>query len=318
MTAMSAHNEQDDAAMAAIQRMINTAFFTLVPLTLLSVVVTVVANSLTIFSIALDCLLSLIVSLFSFIAIRTMRRQNVFEFPYGTGKLENFTSFLYGALLTPTSILLGLSAIQRYLTPPVDIMFELSQVPVCLSLIRSVGLCAWARHLKSRAGFDSPLLHSLYVNYKVAVASDVGIILALGVALGLERIGEKDLALTVDPVTSMAIAFYMASAGITLLVHHFKALIDLPLPERDQLKIMAAVAHEYEHFENIGQIFSRVSGKTRVIELEMEFKARTAMDTIAAMELRMENELKPSFPSLVFRIIPRLAQVSGADPNCGK
>lgn len=39
--------------------------------------------------------LSLIVQIFAFKSIRTILKSNVMKFPYGTGKLENFSSIVF-------------------------------------------------------------------------------------------------------------------------------------------------------------------------------------------------------------------------------
>jgi divalent metal cation (Fe/Co/Zn/Cd) transporter len=75
---------------------------TLIPLTILFIAIGLISDSLTIFAVAIDYGLSIIVNIFAFAAIRIMLKKNIFTFPYGVGKLENFTSLLYGTLLMPT------------------------------------------------------------------------------------------------------------------------------------------------------------------------------------------------------------------------
>ena len=94
-----------------LHRVVDWGVGTLIPLTILFIVVGYIPDSLTIFTVAINYCLSVIVNVFAFAAIRIMLKKNIFTFPYGAGKLENFTSLLYGLLLVPSSFILIYSAI---------------------------------------------------------------------------------------------------------------------------------------------------------------------------------------------------------------
>jgi hypothetical protein len=71
----------------------------------------VASHSLSVMALATQCGVSFIADIFILIAMRSIVNANIFSFPYGTGKLENFIGFLTGthtrnqcsALPQPTS-----------------------------------------------------------------------------------------------------------------------------------------------------------------------------------------------------------------------
>jgi cation diffusion facilitator family transporter len=282
---------------------------TLIPLTALFMVIGYISDSLTIFTVALDYGLSLIVNIFAFAAVRIMLKKNIFTFPYGAGKLENFTSLLYGTLLIPTGCFLIYSAIIRLLNPPEDILFGLSQIPMVISLIRSLLLLMLTSWIIRRNSQQTSLMASFKINYEISAVMDVSVIAVLGLALFLIWMNMRPLALMIDPVVTILLAVYMLVNGGRLIVKNFKSLIDLPLPEEDQMKIMEVLAREFDAFENIGCVYTRLSGNTRFIEMELIFNNDMTLSEIAVIEQRIRERLSGHFPDLSFRLMPSVTDI---------
>jgi cation diffusion facilitator family transporter len=277
---------------------------TLIPLTVLFIAIGIISDSLTIFAVAFDYGLSVIVNIFAFVAIRIMLKKNIFTFPYGVGKLENFTSLLYGTLLMPTGCFLIYSAIIRFINPPDNILFGVSQIPMGISLIRSLGLLMFTSWIIRRNRQQTSLMSSYEINYKISAVMDVSVITALGAAFILISIDMHGLALMIDPTVTILLAVYMLINGSRLIVKNFKSLIDLPLPEDDQMKILQVLTSEYDNFENIGLVYTRRSGNTRFIELELFFGSHMTLSDIAGIERRLKEGLSAYFPDLTFRLMP--------------
>ncbi len=284
-------------------------FGTLIPLTILFMVVGFISDSLTIFTVALDYGLSLIVNTFAFVAVRIMLKKNVFTFPYGVGKLENFTSLLYGTLLMPTGCFLIYSAINRFINPPENILFGLSQIPMAISLVRSLLLLALTSWIIRRNSQQASLMASFKINYEISAVMDVSVMAVLGLALFLIWMNMHPLALMIDPVVTILLAVYMLVNGGRLIVKNFKSLIDLPLPEADQMKIMEVLAREFDAFENIGCVYTRLSGNTRFIEMELIFNSDMTLSEIAVVEQRIRERLSGHFPDLSFRLMPSATDI---------
>ena len=68
---------------------------------------------------------------------------------------------------------------------------------------------------------------------------------------------------------SLLLACFMLYTGIRQILNNFKILMDLLLPEVEQLMIMRVLANEFESYENVGNIYSRRSGRQRFIDIEL-------------------------------------------------
>jgi cation diffusion facilitator family transporter len=293
--------ENSDESLPQLKKLVDITLYSMIPLMVLSAVTGILSNSMTIFAVAFDYGLSFVVQLFAFKAIRTIVKSNVIKFPYGTGKLENFSAIVYGALAIPASLFIIYSSITRFVIPPA-IFFGIAQIPLVPNLARSV-LLFWKSRQLTQAS-DSPMVHSYYVNFKVSTVIDTGVLTSFSVVFLLVNLGYVQVAYVIDPLVSSFLGAYMLFNGATLTIGNFKVLIDLPLPEDDQLKIMAILAQEYNDYENIGNIYTRFSGKTRFVELELYLKKDLSMEQITNIGQRIESRLRQQFRDLHFVLIP--------------
>jgi cation diffusion facilitator family transporter len=288
--------------LSELKKVVDITFYTLIPLFALSLVCGILSNSITIFTIAIIYGTSFIVQLFAFTSIRTIVKSNVMRFPYGTGKLENLSAIIYGSLCIPAALFIIYSSIMRFITPPAIISFSIAQIPLVPSLVRSALLFRKSRQMVKVT--DSPLVRSYYINFKISTLLDTGVLTSLTIALALVALGHGTIGYFIDPVVSSIIAAYMLFCGVTLTIANCKVLIDLPLPEDDQLRILGILAQEYDSYENIGNIYTRFSGKTRFIELELYLKQNARLEEIMAMRQRIENRLRQYYPDVRFTLIP--------------
>lgn len=297
--------KKSEESLPELKKLVDITFYTIIPLLILSMVTGILSNSITILAVAFDYGLSLIVQLFAFKSIRTIVKSNVMKFPYGTGKLENFSAIVYGALAIPASLFIIYSSITRFITPAA-ISFGIAQIPLIPNLLRSVLLFRKAKQLKQTS--ESPMLHSYYVNFKVSTIIDISVLISLSIVLLLVNLGNGHIAYVIDPAISSLLGAYMLFCGVTLTIGNFRVLIDFPLPEEDQLRIMAILAQEYSGYENIGNIYTRFSGKTRFIEVELYFKKDLSLEEITDLGQRIESRLRVHFQDLRFVLIPLCEQ----------
>lgn len=294
--------------MTELKKVIDWTFISLIPLTLLNLAFGILSDSLTIYAIFFDSGLSIVSHLFAFVSIRLILKENVFQYPYGTGKLENFSSFFYGALLLPTAAFFIFCSIQRFLYPPAEIHFGYSQIPMIPNILRSVILLVWILRIIRRTRTPSPMLHSYFVNFKICLYNDIGVLIGLAAAYVAANAGHLPLSLAIDPILSFLVALYMLYNGIHLTVANFKSLADFPLPEEDQLVILKVLTEEFEHYENLGNIYTKQSGKVKIIEIELIFNKETTLDDVDSMRKRVKDKLAERFGELQFQLIPLRAE----------
>lgn len=309
---LNSNRTQTETEGLRLYRLLGWGYITLIPITLLFIATALLANSASVTVICVQSAIAIVINSFSLYALRQVIRSNVYRFAYGAGKLENFSAFLLGVFYVPTGLYLAYDAGGRLFCPPV-VGYELSQIAVALSALRMLVLYGLVRRLMQQSNNPSPLLRSTHLDYHLCLINDVGVFVALAiawvcVAAHLPVIGNR-----IDPLVALAIALYMLWIGASLVWHNFRALIDLPLPEAQQLKIMRVLARNFNHYDTVGTVFSRSSGNRHFVEIELGFAGGQTIAHIQTLSRGMEKDLAAEVPGLSFRIIPMFMHES--DPE---
>jgi cation diffusion facilitator family transporter len=278
-------------------------YFSLFPFTVMFIAMAAVANSSAVIVYTVQSAISITVQTFSIFAIRQVLGANTFRFPYGAGKLEDFSAFLCGVLYVPSGVYMAYDASMRILHPQ-DVGYVLSMIPIALSATRMVILYIAVRRLARQTRVQSPLLRAYLLDYRVGVLSDAGVLTAFAIGWLLVHSGLVAMGDRVDPIIGLVISLYMIWVGVSLVRRNFSALMDLPLPEDEQLRIMKVLAAHYKEYETIGTLYSRASGKLRFVEIELAFPGESTIARIEALSKEMERSLAEELPGLSFRIIP--------------
>ncbi|MFH7325851.1 cation diffusion facilitator family transporter [Desulfurivibrio sp. C05AmB] len=294
----------DSQEYADLKKYIFWLIATLAPLTAINIAIAILSDSLTIFTIAVENAASLILHSFNMAAVIVIQRRNSFNFPYGTGKLENFSSFLYSIIVILITMVIINSALNRYLHPPATINLGLAQITLVLAILRAWVMVAWASRLCRRYSDHSPMTHSYYVDLKLTLVLNLSVSAGLLLGLWLFSEGQIQAAVTVDLIIGLSVVLYMFYCAIGLLVKNFKSLIDLPLPEGDQHKILKALVADFDTYEGIGNFYTQLSGSTRFVQMELYFKETTTVEEIENLRIRLEERLRVHFSKLVFHLIP--------------
>jgi cation diffusion facilitator family transporter len=289
-----------NAMFGELMRLSRISLVTLIPLTLAFIVVGYISNSLTILSIALDSGVSLIVQAFAFKTIRMMSSGDHIRFPHGTGKLENFSGLLYGALNIPVALFIIYRAIGDLASPTMT-AFTIAQLPMIPSLLRSCYLFWFARRLSRQ--FDSPLIESYVIDFRVAMWFDGLVIIALASGMLLSVAGMSSVTGYIDPVFSICIALYLLRGAVLLLMGNFKVLMDFPVPENEQIQIIRVLAEEFGAYDQLGSIRTRRSGVQRLVDIELYFSGTVDVAFISALSKRISEKLQARLQHMKVNIL---------------
>ena len=246
------------------------------------------------------------VKIFALVSIRIMMKENQFMFPNGTGKLENFSSFFFGVSIVPIGGYYLVDSAMRFFSPMPDVTYHLCLIPVTMSLLMTLGLKILTMRIVRRNPNPSPLLSAYNINFNVSLTSDSFLFLAFLAGYLLSVIGFDYLSARVDPVLSVMLSLYMLRVGLPLIIDNFRSLIDLPLPEKDMLKILKVATEFYKEYSGFGMLFSRQSGKQKVIEIELLFDPAISIDKIIQIEQNMSCRINQDIPDVRFRLIPKI------------
>jgi ferrous-iron efflux pump FieF len=295
-----------NASLKELQNYVNWIALSLIPVTGLYIYSSVISGSLSVVTLALLCGISVFANIFTVISMRSIVNKNIFSFPYGTGKLENFIGFLTGTLMLPIAAMIYFSTANSFMSGKHEVRFEFTQIAMIPGLLRDTLLLIWSKRLIEKSRSPSPIVQSFYVDYKVSVIVTIAGVLSMLFALWLTRMHYGRLGAMIDLALAAVLATYMAVNGIILIRTNFRSLIDLPLPEKDQLRIMKILSSHYDSFDNLGVIYTRTCGNTKIIEIELYFKRNTSMEEIGLLAESLHADFDALFADCDFRLIPIL------------
>ncbi len=285
-----------------LKRLVNYVIFSLLPIIAFSLVVYYLSGSMSVLALTLYQGLNLFVFFFSFATIRIIEKSTLIKFPYGTGKLENFASFLLGAISIPACLYIIEAGIVRIIHPNLKISFGITQVLMILIISRAIFITLYARRASRLTG--SPMAKAYFENFRMGLVFFTAAFAALFAGWLLNRLGHPAAAAYIDPILAIAAMSAMLVISARQVATNYRVLIDLPLPEHEQLKIIIALTAEFHSYEDIGQIYTRSSGKQRFIDLELYFSPETPLAQISQVRTRLHEKLAGSFPHLSFNLIP--------------
>lgn len=285
-----------------LKKMINYIIWTLVPVVAAGFVVYAITQSMAILALVLYQGLNMFVFLFSYASIRIIERSNVISFPYGTGKLENFVSFFIGAITIPACIYIIFTGILRIIHPNFNLSFGLTQLLLVLIISRAIFITLFTKRVSEKT--KSPMAIAYYQNFRTGVYFFLGAFAAIFIGWGLIKIGFTKPAAYIDPAIAIVAMSYMFIVSIKQVLGNYRILIDLPLAENEQLIILNALTKEFDSYKNVGNIYTRASGKSRFIDIELYFQSETTLEEIDLLRKKLSNILSENFTDLNFNLIP--------------
>ncbi len=287
-----------------IRRFFIAGFWTLLLETLLCLYIAYLSKSLTIFTFMLQNSLSLIVYFFAIVALSLSIKDNTYKFPYGTGRLENFISFFQAALSLPGAAIVIYSIWRNTVQAPPEISFGYTQIAFLYINLRLVLLKWWANSIMKRHDAYSPILRAYNIYYTICLIETTVSAVSLLIALWFQHSDRVHLARIIDIVLSVFFATYWIVNSLKVMKENFEALIDLPLKEADQLVILKILSEQFDRYEELGYIYSRTSGRQKIIEIELVFSKNRSLAEIAGLQDVMKSSLARHFPDVRFNLIP--------------
>ncbi len=294
--------KQTTPEIAGLKKLIDYVILSLLPIIAANIAVYFISGSMAVLAIAIYQGINIVVFFFSFLSIRVIERSTVIRFPYGTGKLENFASFFLGAVSIPACIYIIAAGIGKIIHPNINIAFGTTQILLVFIIIRAVFITWYARKVSNLT--RSPMSIAYYENFRTGVFFFSGAMIALFAGWLLVKTGYPKPAAYIDPVLAIAAMSFMLFISVRQVVSNYGVLIDLPLPEEEQIRILNALTKEFDSYLDIGNIYTRASGKNRFIDIELFFNPDTPLDTITTVRANLYSHLHESFPDLTFNLIP--------------
>jgi ferrous-iron efflux pump FieF len=243
-------------------------------------------GSMSLLSSLVDSSLDLLASVITWLAVRHAMEPADREHRFGHGKAEALSALAQAGFILASTFGLAAAAIERLLTPQHVLREEVGLAVVALSIVLTIGLVIFQRHVVRRTG--SIAIGADALHYR----SDLLVNLAVGVALIVTA--RFDLA-WVDPAMSIVIALYLLIGVRSILGQSLDILMDRELPQADRLRIEAIVS-AHPAAKHMHGLRTRTSGLTRFIELHVAFDPALSLAVAHRYGNEIEAAIKAAIP----------------------
>jgi cation diffusion facilitator family transporter len=205
------------------------ALFVAIVLVALKLAAWIATGSVALLSSAIDALVDMASSVFTFIGVRYAERPPDHDHRFGHGKGEAVAGFTQAPVLTGAALVLAFQSAERLIFPEQIEQIGVGIAAILVSLPAAIGLVllqTWVVRQTSSTATAADRAH-----YLTDIAVNLAVLSALGVtrATGWER---------ADPAFALAIAGYMLWSSYKIAMDVLEQLLDRELPhdERERIK----------------------------------------------------------------------------------
>jgi divalent metal cation (Fe/Co/Zn/Cd) transporter len=259
------------------------------------------ANSLMIGAEVLRGTLLLSLELLLLVLLRRIHRGRTREFDYGAGKLEQFANLGIGAAMGLGGLWVAASAVYRWAHPPEQAGLGLAfAAAVGLVNVIQNGLAFWALW---RAGRDGASLIMVgQVRTRLAKFTSSGIVfgaLCVNAAFGAGPVG-----LLAEVLGSGFVALVMLQLAVSMWRQALPSLLDRTLEEGQQTLINRVLAGNFEAYDDLVAVRSRISGSTPMVEVVLGFAPQRQIGEIQGVADTVAREVEELLPGSVVTVTP--------------
>ncbi|WP_045213960.1 cation diffusion facilitator family transporter [Desulfonatronovibrio magnus] len=264
-----------------------------------SVVVAVLANSMTLYADLLGDLNVFIANVMLLFILYKMRKGMGNNFDYGAGKIENLIGVIGGWFVVLSIGYILYTSIGRILSPVAldPTHLAMGALVMLASMIASTYL--WIRNYRIYKRIPSPVTD---VQWRVPMSDTViagGILISL---LAMIFLREYSWSLYIDPLISLALGGVIIYSFYGLIKTSLFDLLDRTLEEKYQMLITKELVKFYHDYAQLHGVRSRRTGSSVFIEIFLEFdpdrKVGEIHDVIENMRKSLEEKIENSFVSI--------------------
>ena len=225
-------------------------------------------------------------SLVIFVAVRQAALPPDREHRFGHGKAEPLAALGQAAFLLGSALFLIAEAVRRLIAPEPIENTEVGVAVMLFSLIVTIGLVAYQRHVVRRTGSLAINANSLHYSSDVLMNLSVIATLLIQSALAVPII---------DPLFGGAVGAYIIYGATRIARLGLTQLMDRELPDAERARVRR-IAESHPEVTAVHDIRTRGAGPTAFIQLHIEMDG--AMTLLRAHEISdtVEQELRAAFP----------------------
>ena len=256
-------------------------------LVVLKVAGATITGSISILAQAVDSFLDLFAILVTFFAVVMAARPADEKHPFGHGKVEDIAAIVQAVLIFTAGGLIIYSAIHRLI---VGTVIELTEAGIGVMLVSIIASIFLSRHLlKVSRITDSIALEASARNIATDVYSAAAVLAGL-VAIRLTGLN------ILDPIIALAVALLILKAAYDVLKKSFGGLIDVKLPEAEEVEIKSCITEHYSKLVGFHELRTRKAGSWRYIELHLVMPKNASVEEAHRMCDHLEQDIENRLP----------------------
>ena len=244
-------------------------------------------GSMALLSTLIDSVLDLAASALNLMAVHHALQPADNEHRFGHGKAEALAGLGQAAFITGSGGLLLIEAGGRVVNPEPISHGEWGIGVMVFSILATVALVAFQRHVIARTGSLAISADSLH--YAGDVLINLSVIISLLLAMGPGWV-------VADPLFAMAIAAWLLFNAWTIMRGSLDTLMDHELPEADRERIRA-IARSHPGVLSFHDLRTRTSGRQGFIQLHLELPGHLLLIQAHGIADAVETAIRAEFPS---------------------
>lgn len=276
-----------------------------VSINLAKLVAAIWGNSLTMLGDWLRGALLTILDIFLLALMRRLHRGKIGGYDYGTRKLEQFLNMLVGSAMILAALWLGVTTFLRSGSQPEQSASGLAfaTAAACVNLVINAYVL-WRLWRAARGG-GSIIMNGQVASRLMKTLASVGV--AAAVAANLAFRGST-LGAWADVLGSILVVVTMLGFGAKIIGDALPHLLDRALAEPRQSAINLALAHHFEHYEELMAVRTRTEGRDAWIEIEMGFAPDRALVDVEEVADGVARQVQQLIPQARVLVIPRVSR----------
>lgn len=243
-------------------------------------------GSVALLSSLVDSVLDAFASVVAFVAIRHALTPADREHRFGHGKAEPIAALGQAAFIVGSALFLSVEAVRRLWSPQPVAQQEIGIAVMVFSILLTLALVAFQRHVIRRTG--SLVVSADSLHYKGDLLINLSIIASLVLT------GWFDFPLA-DPVFALGIAGYLVWNARGIGGEALDMLMDRELPDAERRAILA-LAQDHPGVLGVHDLRTRAAGPDRFIQMHLELDGMTSLAESHAIADAVEAKIEAAFP----------------------
>jgi ferrous-iron efflux pump FieF len=244
-------------------------------------------GSVALLSSVIDSLLDAAASIVNLLAVRHAMTPADREHRFGHGKAEPLAVLGQSAFITGSALLLLAEAVRRLLHPAPVENPPLGIVVIVFSIIVTIALITFQRHVVRRTGSIAITADELHYRSDLVLNGSVLLALILGGSFGIPLL---------DPIFGAGIGLWIIWSAVRLARLSLFQLMDQELPD-DERENIRAIAQSHPQVAAAHDLRTRVAGPTAFIQVHLEMDGNMTLMRAHEVSDAVEARLREAYPN---------------------